>query len=312
MAGARRRRPGARPATSANLGPGFDALGLSLGLYDDVVPGADSGLHIDIAVRARAPQLARRGHLLVRSLRTAFDLLGGQPRGLEMRLRQPHPARPRPRLLLRRHLRRHRRRPRRDHRRRGRRLDDAGAAGARHRDRGTPRQRRGLSARRVHARLDGRPAPPRAIRMEPADSIVPVVFVPGTAGRHRDRARSAPAHRPACGRRRQRRPCRPARRGPDQAARAAAAPPPRTGSTRIPRAGDAGERGTGRPAARRRRPRGRSPARGPRSSRWRPGCDRIRSRQKWVRAGHQPLDLDPAGASVRFPRLADASSTFRE
>ena len=38
------------PATSANLGPGFDALGLSLGLYDDVVVRvADSGLDIDIA-----------------------------------------------------------------------------------------------------------------------------------------------------------------------------------------------------------------------------------------------------------------------
>lgn len=38
------------PATSANLGPGFDAFGLSLGLYDDVVVRvADSGLLIDIA-----------------------------------------------------------------------------------------------------------------------------------------------------------------------------------------------------------------------------------------------------------------------
>lgn len=38
------------PASSANLGPGFDALGLALGLYDDVVVRvADSGLHVDIA-----------------------------------------------------------------------------------------------------------------------------------------------------------------------------------------------------------------------------------------------------------------------
>lgn len=38
------------PATSANLGPGFDAFGLSLGLYDDVVVRvADAGLHVDIA-----------------------------------------------------------------------------------------------------------------------------------------------------------------------------------------------------------------------------------------------------------------------
>ena len=37
------------PATSANLGPGFDALGLALSLYDDVdVRVLDSGLSIEI------------------------------------------------------------------------------------------------------------------------------------------------------------------------------------------------------------------------------------------------------------------------
>ena len=73
------------PATSANLGPGFDALGLSLGLYDDVVVRvADSGLHVDIAGEGAETLPRDESHLLVRSLRTAFDLLGGQPRGLEV------------------------------------------------------------------------------------------------------------------------------------------------------------------------------------------------------------------------------------
>ncbi len=73
------------PATSANLGPGFDALGLALGLYDDVVVRvADSGLHIDIAGEGSETLPRDESHLLVRSLRTAFDLLGGQPRGLEI------------------------------------------------------------------------------------------------------------------------------------------------------------------------------------------------------------------------------------
>jgi homoserine kinase len=73
------------PATSANLGPGFDAFGLSLGLYDDVVVRvAESGLHVDIAGEG-ANTLARdEKHLVVRTLRTAFDLFGGQPRGLEV------------------------------------------------------------------------------------------------------------------------------------------------------------------------------------------------------------------------------------
>ncbi|MEU6388553.1 homoserine kinase [Streptomyces sp. NPDC046939] len=73
------------PATSANLGPGFDSLGLSLGLYDDVVVRvADSGLNIDIAGEGSDTLPRDESHLLVRSLRTAFDLLGGQPRGLEI------------------------------------------------------------------------------------------------------------------------------------------------------------------------------------------------------------------------------------
>ncbi|MFJ6695501.1 homoserine kinase [Streptomyces sp. NPDC091272] len=73
------------PATSANLGPGFDAFGLSLGLYDDVVVRvADSGLHIDIAGEGAETLPRDERHLLVRSLRTAFDVLGGQPRGLEI------------------------------------------------------------------------------------------------------------------------------------------------------------------------------------------------------------------------------------
>lgn len=73
------------PATSANLGPGFDAFGLALGLYDDVVVRvADAGLHVDIAGEGADTLPRDESHLLVRSLRTAFDLLGGQPRGLEV------------------------------------------------------------------------------------------------------------------------------------------------------------------------------------------------------------------------------------
>ncbi|MET8558718.1 homoserine kinase [Streptomyces sp. NPDC004959] len=73
------------PASSANLGPGFDAFGLALGLYDDVVVRvADSGLRIDIAGEGSETLPRDEKHLLVRSLRAAFDLLGGQPRGLEI------------------------------------------------------------------------------------------------------------------------------------------------------------------------------------------------------------------------------------
>lgn len=72
------------PATSANLGPGFDCLGLALSMHDDVVARVtDSGLIVDIA--GEGESLARdEQHLVVRAMRAAFDRLGGQPRGLEL------------------------------------------------------------------------------------------------------------------------------------------------------------------------------------------------------------------------------------
>ena len=73
------------PATSANLGPGFDSFGLALGLYDDVVVRvSESGLNVDIAGEGAATLARDESHLLVRSMRAAFDRLGGQPRGLEV------------------------------------------------------------------------------------------------------------------------------------------------------------------------------------------------------------------------------------
>lgn len=72
------------PATSANLGPGYDCLGLALGLHDDVVARiVDAGLEVDVA--GEGEQLPRdETHLVVRAMRATFDVLGGQPRGLQL------------------------------------------------------------------------------------------------------------------------------------------------------------------------------------------------------------------------------------
>jgi homoserine kinase len=73
------------PATSANLGPGFDALGLALGWYDDlVVKVAEEGLHIDVAGEGADTVPRTERHLVVRAVRAGFAALGGQPRGLEV------------------------------------------------------------------------------------------------------------------------------------------------------------------------------------------------------------------------------------
>jgi homoserine kinase len=73
------------PASSANLGPGFDALGLALALYDDVeVEVTGGGLVVEVAGEGAAELPRTEEHLLVRALRVAFDALGGQPPGLRV------------------------------------------------------------------------------------------------------------------------------------------------------------------------------------------------------------------------------------
>jgi homoserine kinase len=83
------------PATSANLGPGFDALGLALSLHDEIeVRVTASGLDIEVSGEG-ADEVGDAGekHLLVRSMRAALDDLGvAQPAGLALRCvnRIPH------------------------------------------------------------------------------------------------------------------------------------------------------------------------------------------------------------------------------
>ncbi|MEV5747183.1 homoserine kinase [Actinoallomurus sp. NPDC052308] len=82
------------PATCANLGPGFDALGLAVTLYDDVeIELADSGVWIDVT--GEGEETAKRGeqHLIVRTFRETYALIGPAPApGLRLRCvnRIPH------------------------------------------------------------------------------------------------------------------------------------------------------------------------------------------------------------------------------
>jgi homoserine kinase len=74
------------PATSANLGPGFDAFGLALSLHDDVVVRVtdEPGLTVDVAGMGAATVARNARNLVVRSMRATFERLGGRPRGLEV------------------------------------------------------------------------------------------------------------------------------------------------------------------------------------------------------------------------------------
>jgi homoserine kinase len=79
------------PATSANLGPGFDALGLALEVYDDCA-GEVTAAGLEISVQGEGTVPLTEEHLVVRAMRTGFDVLGGQPPGLALRCvnRIPH------------------------------------------------------------------------------------------------------------------------------------------------------------------------------------------------------------------------------
>ena len=73
------------PATSANLGPGFDAFGLALACYDQVEARVTGG-GLTLVVRGEGDQTADLGerHLVVTAMRAAFAAMGGQPDGLAL------------------------------------------------------------------------------------------------------------------------------------------------------------------------------------------------------------------------------------
>ncbi|MBB4688803.1 homoserine kinase [Amycolatopsis jiangsuensis] len=77
------------PASTANLGPGFDTLGLALACYDEVeLQVTESGLKIEV-LDAGAGGVADvptdETHLVVRALRRACDHLDVRPPGLHLR-----------------------------------------------------------------------------------------------------------------------------------------------------------------------------------------------------------------------------------
>ena len=75
------------PATSANLGPGFDSFGLALGMHDRYVAQIldDAGLDIDVTGEG-ADELPRNDkNLLVKAMYKGFDFLGGKPKGVAVR-----------------------------------------------------------------------------------------------------------------------------------------------------------------------------------------------------------------------------------
>jgi len=75
------------PATSANLGPGFDSLGLALGMHDRYIAQVLDEAIIDIDITGEgADDLPRNEkNLVIKSMYKGFEFLGGKPRGVALR-----------------------------------------------------------------------------------------------------------------------------------------------------------------------------------------------------------------------------------
>lgn len=73
------------PASAANLGPGYDTLGLALTMHDRLEAEVlDDGLEVDVRGEGADDLPRDRSHLVVRAMDAAFDVLGEQPAGLRL------------------------------------------------------------------------------------------------------------------------------------------------------------------------------------------------------------------------------------
>ena len=75
------------PATSANLGPGFDALGLALDIRDIYVAQILDEEIFDVDVTGEGADEIKKDskHLVIKSMMRGFEFMGGKPRGIALR-----------------------------------------------------------------------------------------------------------------------------------------------------------------------------------------------------------------------------------
>lgn len=79
-------------ASSANLGPGFDSLGLALDIYDEIiVETTESGLVVDVEGEGQGQVPLDSSHLVVRAIERGLRVLGVNAPGLIVRCRNDIP-----------------------------------------------------------------------------------------------------------------------------------------------------------------------------------------------------------------------------
>src|SRR6516165_8680856 len=72
------------PATSANLGPGFDALGLAMDLYDEVTAVPADDIVISVTGEGAGEVAGDESHLVVEAIRAAFTEAGADFSGVRL------------------------------------------------------------------------------------------------------------------------------------------------------------------------------------------------------------------------------------
>ena len=75
------------PATSANLGPGFDCLGLALTMFDRYIALVQDEPGVDVDVTGEGAEDVARNekNLVIKAMYKGFEFLGGKPRGIALR-----------------------------------------------------------------------------------------------------------------------------------------------------------------------------------------------------------------------------------
>ena len=75
------------PASSANLGPGFDCLGLALNMNDRYMAQVmdEPGVDIDVTGEGAESVPTTDKNLVIKAMHKGFDFLGGRPRGIALR-----------------------------------------------------------------------------------------------------------------------------------------------------------------------------------------------------------------------------------
>ena len=81
------------PASSANLGPGFDSLGLALSIYDELIAMAteDQGVLVEIAGEGESEVPRDESNMVVQAMLRGFDAMGVQAPGFLLRCRNSIP-----------------------------------------------------------------------------------------------------------------------------------------------------------------------------------------------------------------------------